>query len=61
MELKLTGNRCKCTACGEYFNSVAAFEKHRTGAYPNRVCDTAKMEKNDSSYYITARNTMFER
>jgi hypothetical protein len=24
---------CLCGACGEYFNSVSAFDKHRTGEY----------------------------
>lgn len=26
---KLTGDRCRCTACGELFNSTFAFDKHR--------------------------------
>lgn len=30
---RLTGNRCQCTACGEYFNGVAPFDHHRTGSY----------------------------
>lgn len=30
---RLTGNRCKCSACGEYFHSVGAFDRHRTGTY----------------------------
>lgn len=31
--LRLTGNRCLCTACGEYFNGVQPFDKHRTGDF----------------------------
>jgi len=31
--LKLTGNRCQCPTCGEYFNGVQPFDKHRTGDY----------------------------
>lgn len=31
---KLTGSRCKCSACGEFFNSVSVFDLHRTGLYP---------------------------
>ncbi len=31
-------NRCKCSGCGEYFGGVRAFELHRTGTYPDRVC-----------------------
>ena len=30
---RLTGNRCQCTACGEYFGSVRGFDRHRTGDY----------------------------
>lgn len=33
---RLSGNRCRCTACGEYFNSVSAFDRHRLGSYQNR-------------------------
>jgi hypothetical protein len=28
---KLSGDRCFCRTCGEYFNSSAAFDKHRIG------------------------------
>lgn len=27
--MKLTGSRCRCRACGEYFNSTKAFDRHR--------------------------------
>lgn len=30
---KLTGNRCHCTACREYFNSDSTFQRHRKGGY----------------------------
>lgn len=26
---RLTGSRCLCHGCGEYFNSVYAFDRHR--------------------------------
>jgi hypothetical protein len=29
----LTGNRCQCTGCGEFFNSATTFDGHRVGAY----------------------------
>jgi hypothetical protein len=29
----LRGDRCLCRTCGEYFNSTAAFDKHRVGPY----------------------------
>ena len=29
----LTGCRCQCTACGEYFGSERAFERHRVGDF----------------------------
>lgn len=28
-EKKVTNSRCQCRECGEYFNSVGAFDKHR--------------------------------
>lgn len=30
---KLTASRCRCSACGELFNFVRAFDSHRTGGY----------------------------
>ena len=33
---KLTGSRCKCTACGQLFNSVSTFDQHRVGGWENR-------------------------
>lgn len=30
---KLTGNRCQCPTCGEYFNGAAGFDAHRIGEY----------------------------
>lgn len=30
---QLTGGRCQCTACGEYFTSDRTFDKHRVGQF----------------------------
>jgi hypothetical protein len=30
---RLTGNRCQCPTCGEYFGSVRGFDRHRIGEY----------------------------
>lgn len=30
---RLTGNRCQCAACGEYFTSERTFSRHRFGDY----------------------------
>ena len=39
---KLTGNRCQCPTCGEYFTSTRAFDRHRIGQFGNdRRCLTA--------------------
>ena len=52
-------NRCMCPTCGEYFNSETAFDKHRRGKYPNRVCMNERqmrlkgMAKNKAGYWIT--------
>jgi hypothetical protein len=29
----LTGSRCQCPACGEYFASVTVFDRHRVGDF----------------------------
>ena len=54
--LKVGNRRCQCSGCGEYFNSVFAFEKHRKGNHSNnsRYCDTSKMFKNANGYWVTA-------
>lgn len=61
MALKVTHSRCRCTACGDYFNSTAAFDKHRTGEYPGarRCMDhqerrERKMDTNTAGYWVTA-------
>jgi len=37
--LKLTGRRCQCCGCGEYFNGERGFDRHRVGVYGvNRRC-----------------------
>lgn len=37
--LKLTGCRCQCCACGEYFGNVVVFDRHRVGQHGvNRRC-----------------------
>lgn len=30
---RLTGNRCQCTACGDYFSSERSFNRHRVGDF----------------------------
>lgn len=39
MAFVLRGDRNQCAGCGEYFNSTAAFEKHRTGAFGSAMGD----------------------
>lgn len=38
--LRLTGNRCQCPTCGDYFGSVRGFDRHRIGTIgtPERRC-----------------------
>ena len=31
--MNLRGDHCQCAACGEYFNSTYAFDKHRVGPF----------------------------
>lgn len=65
-ELKVTHSRCKCTGCYEYFNSTAAFDKHRTGTHGlDRRCMSSEemrekgMDINADGYWITALNGQF--
>jgi hypothetical protein len=59
---KLVGNRCRCSACGEYFNHPSTFTKHRTGKYDpdTRRCLTVEemtakgWQLNPAAYWITA-------
>jgi hypothetical protein len=58
--MRLTGDRNQCPTCCQYFNSTAAFDKHRTGPLDgNRLCLTepamkAKgMQKNTSGFWVT--------
>lgn len=38
----LTGNRCQCPTCNEYFTSTRAFDRHRVGQFgTDRRCLTA--------------------
>jgi hypothetical protein len=53
--MKLTGNRCKCATCGEYFNSERGFVRHRVKG----VCRTPDQllmlgwSKNKAAFWIT--------
>jgi hypothetical protein len=38
--MNLRGDHCQCAACGQYFNSTYAFDKHRVGDYTGRRCLT---------------------
>jgi hypothetical protein len=44
MTMKLSGDRNQCAGCGEYFNSSAAFDKHRTGAFGAPMGDGTYMQ-----------------
>jgi hypothetical protein len=33
---KLTGSRCQCSTCREFFNSISVFDRHRVGNWENR-------------------------
>jgi hypothetical protein len=57
---RLTTSRCLCVACGCYFNSVKAFDRHRVGEFPNsRQCLTPRemgergMTLNSGGFWIT--------
>lgn len=59
---KLRGDHCQCRRCGEYFNSTAAFDKHRTGTYSplaRRCRTTAEMRERgmalSGGWWVTAQ------
>jgi hypothetical protein len=54
IQLKAGSVRNQCAGCGELFNSVSAFDKHRTGSYG--VPD----ESNPNSYLPSKRRCMNE-
>lgn len=33
-----TGKVCKCPTCGEYFSTIANFDRHRVGPHGAKVC-----------------------
>lgn len=74
--MKLVGDRNQCTACGRYFNSTAAFDKHRVGdfsphekhpsPYGMRRCMTEDemtgkgMAVSSRGFWVTARNPKWQ-
>jgi hypothetical protein len=57
---RLTGSRCLCRACGERFNSTAAFDRHRVDAVSGfRRCLISEemtrrgMTRNAAGFWIT--------
>lgn len=59
--MKLTGQRCECTACGQFFNRVSTFDKHRVGNFGvDRRCLTVdemrarEWRVNDAGFWLTA-------
>jgi hypothetical protein len=54
MSLVLRGDRCRCSSCGLFFNSTAAFTKHRSGKYPNGRRCLSEAELTAKGYAINA-------
>lgn len=59
---RVAGDRCRCPACGEYFNSTRSFDAHRVGRHgPERRCLTAaemqakSMLMNTAGFWITGQ------
>ncbi len=57
---RLTGNRCECTTCGELFNGVSGFNRHRVGRYgvDRRCLDASEMaafgfSRNATGFWVT--------
>ena len=66
--LKVTGSRCLCQSCGDFFNSTGAFEKHRVGKYTDhsrRCLDAtemraAGMSENAMGYWTASRDPRYQ-
>ncbi len=58
----LTGARCRCSACGETFNSISTFDAHRVGGYEARHCLTCTemtargWHQNAGRFWMTPNN-----
>lgn len=50
-EARLTGSRCFCTECGEYFTSVSGFDKHQQVNAPCRPPNEVGLVRNDFNYW----------
>lgn len=64
--IKLTGQKSFCTACGELFNSVCAFDRHRCGRFGHdRRCRSVTemrergMERNAKGFWTTGARPGF--
>lgn len=67
-KLKVGHSRCKCPTCGKFFNSIAGFDKHRSGTHAEgKVCLSAEgmksigMDTNSDGYWVTALNDQFNK
>lgn len=61
-DLKLTGDRNQCPGCDYYFNSIKAFDRHRTGKHGvDRRCRTVEemiqrgMLVNKDGFWVTEK------
>lgn len=66
--MKLSGDRNQCPTCGKGFNSIAAFDKHRTGKFGvGRRCMTTEemlakgMVLRDDGFWRSAENPKWVR
>lgn len=62
--LRLNGNRCRCTACGEHFNSVSTFDRHRVGGWQGRGADRRWLNPSEmraNGWSLNARGFWIER
>lgn len=61
---RLTGDLCRCGACGESFGRTSTFDRHRAGPYTDRRCQPTgwMLErgwfKDDRGFWRTARRML---
>jgi len=61
---RLTGSRCRCSGCGDYFNSVSVFDRHRVGGWQGRTTDRRCLNASEMrarGWVLNARGFWIER
>ena len=53
---RLTGSRCRCATCGQHFNSLSTFDRHRVGGWMGNGVDRRCLTVDEMSLRGWSRN-----